>query len=211
MLSPLIFCRGFCCLWGWHFSDVHVSRTLPGDQEYKPLFLSDLCRCNPIQRKHCIELCDSPGTQSPALYQLFFSGLPGCPALQEWWVLLAWSLMECYSVLEGQYMPSRTLHNFNLMWSHLGSVFPDLQANLWLCFSFMSCNWYSGAVSIHCWSLEYIDFNLLQLCSSHSLLFILCWNPLSVKEKIISVSEFQNDTRHIYPVVFAAGSFTEDC
>lgn len=104
MLSPFIFCRGFCCFWGWHFGDLCVSRTLSSHQEPKPLLLGHLCGCSSIQRKHCVELCDSPGSWSLALCQFFFSGLLGCPDLQEWWVLRTRSMRAWHPGLEG--MPS---------------------------------------------------------------------------------------------------------
>lgn len=43
--------------------------------------------------------------------------------------------VECHFGLEGQCMPSRTLHNFSFNLVPLGSLFPDLQTNLWLCFT----------------------------------------------------------------------------
>lgn len=117
--------------------------------------------------------------------------------------------MECHTGMEGQCMPSRTLHNFNLNLVPSGQLISRPPAKPLIVLYLYEYNWYSGPVSNHCQSLKCIDFNLPQLCSSNSLLFILCWNPLSVKEKIISLSEFQKDTRHIYPVIFAAVSFTE--
>lgn len=108
--------------------------------------------------------------------------------------MMAWRPRGYLTGPDGQVLTSRTLHNFNYVWFHLDSLFPDLQPNPWLNFTFMSCYWYSRPVSIHCWSLKCIDFNLPQQCSRNSLVFILCWNPLSVKEKIVSISEFQKDT-----------------
>ena len=160
VLSSLIFCRGFCCFWDWHFSHLHVSRTLPSDQECEPLFFSDLRGCSPIQRKHCTELCDSPGTQPLAIYQFFFSGLPGCPALQEWWVPITWSLWSVILDWRASACPPELCIVSVLIWSHWAAYF-QISRPTFGCVLPNELHWYSGPVSILCWSCKGIGFSLL--------------------------------------------------
>lgn len=79
----------------------------------------------------------------------------------------------------------------------LGSAMHSLaagqpQQNASFHFTFVSHNSYLGTVSICHQGLKLINFNLSWLCCGDSLLFILCWNPLSIKaHREVWISEGQ--------------------
>lgn len=106
------------------------------------------------------------------------------------------SLMECHIGLEGKYMPSRTLQNFNLNLVSSEQFIsrppgkPMIELDLYelqLIFqASVSSSLKSNASTLIC-----LD------CAVVFLYFYSVLESIKCKKKIISISEFQKDTCHI--------------